>query len=105
MKILCNLPFPFLSLLTSSLTFLPRRVAIITGPGSKAFCAGMDLKGTNPPKDPNSQRKSHTSTEQASLTTPTIPSYPPSGFAGLTLRHGKKPIIAAVNGRKHNPLP
>lgn len=27
--------------------------------------------------------------------------YPPSGFAGLTRREGKKPIVAAVNGHAH----
>lgn len=53
-------------------------VAIITGSGAKAFCAGHDLK------------------QQASgggMTTP------PSGFAGLTSRFDMtKPVIAAVNG-------
>lgn len=53
-------------------------VAIITGAGEKAFCAGHDLK------------------QQASgggLVTP------PTGFGGLTARFGlTKPVIAAVNG-------
>ncbi|WP_294080799.1 enoyl-CoA hydratase-related protein [Sphingomonas sp.] len=53
-------------------------VAIITGAGEKAFCAGHDLK------------------QQASgggMSTP------PSGFAGLTARFDlAKPVIAAVNG-------
>ncbi|MDP1026871.1 enoyl-CoA hydratase-related protein [Sphingomonas sp. KR1UV-12] len=53
-------------------------VAIITGAGEKAFCAGHDLK------------------QQASgggMATP------PSGFAGLTSRFDlAKPVIAAVNG-------
>lgn len=53
-------------------------VAIITGAGEKAFCAGHDLK------------------QQASgggMTTP------PTGFAGLTSRFDlNKPVIAAVNG-------
>nr|WP_211184817.1 MULTISPECIES: enoyl-CoA hydratase-related protein [unclassified Novosphingobium] len=53
-------------------------VAIITGAGEKAFCAGHDLK------------------QQASgggMATP------PSGFAGLTARFDlAKPVIAAVNG-------
>jgi enoyl-CoA hydratase/carnithine racemase len=53
-------------------------VAIITGSGLKAFCAGHDLK------------------QQASgggMATP------PSGFAGLTSRFDMtKPVIAAVNG-------
>ncbi|MCE7795417.1 enoyl-CoA hydratase-related protein [Sphingobium sufflavum] len=53
-------------------------VAIITGAGEKAFCAGHDLK------------------QQAAgggLTNP------PTGFAGLTARFDlDKPVIAAVNG-------
>jgi enoyl-CoA hydratase/carnithine racemase len=53
-------------------------VAIVTGAGDKAFCAGHDLK------------------QQASgggLTNP------PTGFAGLTSRFDlNKPVIAAVNG-------
>ncbi|KQN00790.1 enoyl-CoA hydratase [Sphingobium sp. Leaf26] len=53
-------------------------VAIITGAGSKAFCAGHDLK------------------QQAAgggMMTP------PGGFAGLTSRFDlNKPVIAAVNG-------
>lgn len=51
-------------------------VAIITGAGDKAFCAGMDLKGVT--------------AGSASART---------GFAGLTNRPGRtKPIIAAING-------
>jgi enoyl-CoA hydratase/carnithine racemase len=30
-----------------------------------------------------------------------MPLYPPTGFAGLSRRLGKKPIIAAVNGHAH----
>ena len=53
-------------------------VAIITGDGDRAFCAGHDLK------------------QQASGADPAIP---PSGFGGLTRRFDRvKPIIAAVNG-------
>jgi enoyl-CoA hydratase/carnithine racemase len=60
------------------------RVAIITGTGTKAFCAGQDLieQGkwkVSPP--PRSSTK-----------------HPPSGFAAVSRRAGKKPIIAAVNG-------
>lgn len=60
------------------------RVAIITGSGPKAFCAGQDLIEqahfkTNPP--PMSARR-----------------HPPEGFCGISRRVGKKPVIAAVNG-------
>ena len=53
-------------------------VAIITGAGEKAFCAGNDLK------------------YQAAGNDTTLP---PSGFGGLTGRFQTiKPVIAAVNG-------
>ncbi|MFT7677328.1 MAG: enoyl-CoA hydratase/carnithine racemase [Planctomycetota bacterium] len=55
------------------------RVAIVTGAGERAFCAGLDLK---------SQAASDS-----------LPEAPLTGFAGLTERYGgTKPIIAAVNG-------
>lgn len=56
-------------------------VAIVTGAGDRAFCAGNDLKATaaTPLKD----RKP----------------FPPSGFGGITHRSDlTKPVIAAVNG-------
>lgn len=62
------------------------RCAIITGAGDKAFCAGADL------------------IEQADIARGDALgkreglSFPVGGFAGLSLRGGKKPIIAAVNG-------
>ena len=53
-------------------------VAIVTGSGERAFCAGNDLKW------------------QAAGKGVTIP---PSGFGGLTARYDNvKPILAAVNG-------
>lgn len=53
-------------------------VAILTGAGERAFCAGNDLK------------------YQAAGNDTTIP---PSGFGGLTARFDlTKPVIAAVNG-------
>ncbi|MBK4999692.1 enoyl-CoA hydratase [Pseudomonas sp. S31] len=53
-------------------------VAIVTGSGSKAFCAGHDLKQQ---------------ADNGSLGTP------PGGFGGLTSRFDlNKPVIAAVNG-------
>jgi acetyl-CoA C-acetyltransferase len=57
-------------------------VAIITGAGDKAFCAGNDLKYT---------------AEAAARGDPTA--VPVSGFGGLTSRWNlNKPVIAAVNG-------
>lgn len=54
-------------------------VAIVTGAGDKAFCAGADLKHAE------------------SMTAGAF--VPPSGFGGLTSRYGRmKPVIAAVNG-------
>ena len=53
-------------------------VAIVTGEGEKAFCAGNDLKY---------QAAGHKL------------EWPASGFGGLTSRFdGRKPVIAAVNG-------
>ncbi len=53
-------------------------VAIITGVGNKAFCAGNDLRY---------QAEGH------------VRKRCPTGFAGLTNRYGlNKPLIAAVNG-------
>lgn len=55
-----------------------QRVAIVTGTGDRAFCAGHDLKH---PVDPGH------------------PLLPPGGFAGLTGRFDlDKPVVAAVNG-------
>ncbi|QSZ34332.1 hypothetical protein DSL72_005923 [Monilinia vaccinii-corymbosi] len=60
------------------------RVAIITGAGEKAFCAGQDLielARSKTDSTPASSRR-----------------HPPSGFCGISRRVGKKPVIAAVNG-------
>ncbi|KAK2598936.1 hypothetical protein QQS21_005614 [Conoideocrella luteorostrata] len=62
------------------------RCAVITGAG-RAFCSGMDLKEWN---DIATRRSRGLQEER--------PMNPPSGFGGLSRRHGKKPIIAAVNG-------
>jgi enoyl-CoA hydratase/carnithine racemase len=54
-------------------------VAILTGSGDRAFCAGLDLKSQTPGEK--------------------LSPDPPTGFGGLTERFGSsKPIIAAVNG-------
>jgi enoyl-CoA hydratase/carnithine racemase len=56
------------------------RVAVLTGVGDKAFCAGADLRSGDEPRGP----------EDAT---------PPTGFGGLIARFGRtKPVIAAVNG-------
>lgn len=53
-------------------------VAIITGAGDKAFCAGQDLK------EPTSDLRN---------------AFPATGFGGITSRDNlNKPVIAAVNG-------
>jgi enoyl-CoA hydratase/carnithine racemase len=65
------------------------RVAIITGEGTKAFCAGSDLLGIERLQKAKLQGRNDRPWEHA---------YPPSGFAGLSRRRGVKPVIAAVNG-------
>lgn len=62
------------------------RTAIITGAGKKAFCAGQDLIELG--RNQAAEAKPHPGT----LT------HPKSGFAGISRRAGRKPIIAAVNG-------
>jgi enoyl-CoA hydratase/carnithine racemase len=57
-------------------------VAILTGDGDKAFCAGADLK-----------------VDEATLDQTYWMTYKPGGFGGLTERSGMvKPVVAAVNG-------
>ncbi|EEH36595.1 enoyl-CoA hydratase/carnithine racemase [Paracoccidioides lutzii Pb01] len=65
------------------------RVGIITGAGKKAFSAGMDLK----------ERQSMIASDSISASRQN--SYPSTGFAGLTRRNGRKPIVAACNGHAH----
>jgi len=65
------------------------RVAIITGAGNKAFCAGQDLIELNSRRDGGSGAQSKDPSTQL---------HPPTGFAGISRRVGSKPIIAAVNG-------
>ncbi|KAH7405646.1 ClpP/crotonase-like domain-containing protein [Phaeosphaeria sp. MPI-PUGE-AT-0046c] len=62
------------------------RVAIITGAGKKSFCAGQDLIELG--KFRSGEVKAD----------PGLMRHPSSGFAGLSRRDGKKPVIAAVNG-------
>jgi hypothetical protein len=62
------------------------RVAVITGAGKKAFCAGQDLIELG-------KRDRKTAEEE-----PWLGKHPHGGFAGISRRLGKKPIVAAVNG-------
>ncbi|KYK57000.1 hypothetical protein DCS_04007 [Drechmeria coniospora] len=63
------------------------RVAVVTGRGRRAFCCGQDLK---------EQAERRASADEPSM--PTMPTFPPGAFMGLSRRLGKKPVIAAVNG-------
>jgi crotonobetainyl-CoA hydratase/dehydration protein DpgD len=59
-------------------------VAVLTGAGNRAFCAGNDLKVT---------------AAQTTYAGQERPAVPPSGFAGLCSRFDLfKPIVARVNG-------
>ncbi|KAK5408284.1 hypothetical protein LTR06_007127 [Exophiala xenobiotica] len=62
------------------------RVAVITGAGPKSFCAGQDLieLGQRDPKELEER--------------PYMAMHPPTAFAGISRRLGKKPVVAAVNG-------
>ncbi|KAG6039454.1 putative secondary metabolism biosynthetic enzyme [Claviceps citrina] len=62
------------------------RCAVVTGAG-RAFCSGMDLVEWNE----IAARRAQGLREER-------PMNPPSGFGGLSRRHGKKPVIGAVNG-------
>ena len=62
------------------------RVGIITGAGKKSFCAGQDLIEFG--KITSGELKMSSS----------VMRHPLSGFAGLSRRAGRKPVIAAVNG-------
>jgi enoyl-CoA hydratase/carnithine racemase len=62
------------------------RVAILTGAGDRAFCAGYDMSGAEAAAD---------GTRGAGY----LAGRHPRGLGGLTLREGMtKPLIAAVNG-------
>lgn len=62
------------------------RVAVITGAGEKAFCAGQDLI-----EQEEIRRRREKEGRMLLM-------HPPSGFMGVSRRVGKKPVIAAVNG-------
>ncbi|KAF2867106.1 carnitinyl-CoA dehydratase [Massariosphaeria phaeospora] len=62
------------------------RVAVITGAGTKAFCAGQDLIELGKIRSGEVQLA------------PELRRHPPGGFGGLSRRAGRKPVVAAVNG-------
>ena len=66
------------------------RCAIITGSGTKAFCAGSDLLAIERGQKLKEQGAKGDQLWKYEM--------PPTGFAGMSNRRGKKPIVAAVNG-------
>lgn len=65
------------------------RIAVITGSGDKAFCAGQDLL---------EQNDIQVRLRRGEMLDPRLLQHPRSGFMGVSRREGKKPVIAAVNG-------
>lgn len=65
------------------------RACIVTGSG-RAFCAGADLKEWN---EHNAARLAGKPAVRREM--------PGGGFAGLSRRNGKKPVIGAINGLAH----
>lgn len=80
------------------------RVAIVTGAGDKAFCAGQDLIEQRVLRDAEAKALERSQSGKGEVQGGS--GYPPrqmlthpvSGFMGISRRMGKKPIIAAVNG-------
>lgn len=70
------------------------RVAVVTGSGDKAFCAGQDLIEQNDLASSRASSQSSSSSSESNLGL----AQPPTGFMGLSRRRGKKPVLAAVNG-------
>lgn len=70
------------------------RVGIITGRGTRSFCAGADLIEQN--EKQKVRKLKLDAGKDASEPSESLLSA--SGFAGLSQRRGKKPVIAAVNG-------
>lgn len=69
------------------------RVAVITGAGTKAFCAGSDLI------EIERTREGIVRGEDLESAEPWRHEHPPGGgFAGVSRRRGKKPMLVAVNG-------
>jgi enoyl-CoA hydratase/carnithine racemase len=76
------------------------RVAVITGKGKKAFCAGQDLIELGKRREAAAGGAAGSGSEDTKIVemVRSMAGHPPSGFAGISRRTGKKPIIAAVNG-------
>lgn len=74
------------------------RIAIVTGAGSKAFCAGQDLIEQGRIADAAAKARAAGERGEGGLPPPAMLTHPPSGFAAISRRAGKKPIVAAVNG-------
>ncbi|EME38169.1 hypothetical protein DOTSEDRAFT_75984 [Dothistroma septosporum NZE10] len=68
------------------------RVAIITGSGLKAFCAGSDLKEI---EQAQQAKQGFQDPKKSEIW---LHEHPKGGFAGVSRRKGKKPMLAAVNG-------
>lgn len=68
------------------------RCAVITGEGTKAFCAGSDLI------EIEHTQKSMLEGKAVKDAEPWLHQHPLGGFAGCSRRKGKKPLLAAVNG-------
>lgn len=68
------------------------RVAVLTGEGDRAFCAGQDLLEQN--------ELAAARASGAQLPPEQMLRHPPEGFCAVSRRGGlgKKPVIAAVNG-------
>ncbi|KAK3680299.1 hypothetical protein LTR78_000677 [Recurvomyces mirabilis] len=74
------------------------RVAVITGGGDKAFCAGQDLIEQRDIANIRERIAKGDVAAKKELPDRRTLTHPPSGFMGVSRRAGKKPVIAAVNG-------
>ena len=68
------------------------RCAVITGEGTKAFCAGSDLI------EIEQTQKAILEGQDVRQAETWLHQHPLGGFAGVSRRKGKKPLLAAVNG-------